>query len=98
FYPMFFGMLLTALHENKTQVPIFGIVLKDVETAFEDPDTRQGFVNCIASGIYISNGQYMNEISVDPNLVDLFVGMPIHKPATFHTAGVTGGFQLIYQY
>ncbi|ANH76403.1 hypothetical protein PQH03_18890 [Ralstonia insidiosa] len=40
----------------------------------------------------------MNEISVDPNLVDLFVGMPIHKPATFHTAGVTGGFQLIYQY
>ncbi|MBC9964150.1 hypothetical protein ACUXPM_000228 [Ralstonia sp. 151470066-2] len=57
FYPMFFGMLLTALHENKTQVPIFGIVLKDVETAFEDPDTRQGFVNCIASGIYISNGQ-----------------------------------------
>ncbi len=40
----------------------------------------------------------MNEISVDPNLVDLFVGMPINKPATFHTAGVTGGFQLIYQY
>ncbi|CAJ0815497.1 ShlB/FhaC/HecB family hemolysin secretion/activation protein [Ralstonia flaminis] len=29
---------------------------------------------------------------------DLFVGTPIYKPATFHTAGVTGGFQLIYQY
>lgn len=29
---------------------------------------------------------------------DLFVGMPVHKPEAFHTAGVAGGFQLTYQY
>lgn len=29
---------------------------------------------------------------------DVFVGMPVYKPAAFHTAGVTGGVQLVYQY
>jgi len=29
---------------------------------------------------------------------DLFAGMPVYKPATFHTAGVTGGLQVTYQY
>ncbi|NUA31222.1 ShlB/FhaC/HecB family hemolysin secretion/activation protein [Cupriavidus basilensis] len=29
---------------------------------------------------------------------DLFLGMPVYKPAAFHTAGVTAGFQLVYQY
>ncbi len=29
---------------------------------------------------------------------DLFIGMPVYKPNAFHTAGVTGGVQLTYQY
>lgn len=29
---------------------------------------------------------------------DIFVGTPVYKPETFHTAGVTGGMQLVYQY
>ncbi|GAB7541237.1 hypothetical protein CS8_009000 [Cupriavidus sp. 8B] len=29
---------------------------------------------------------------------DLFLGTPIYKPATFHTPGVTTGFQLVFQY
>ncbi|WP_083492473.1 ShlB/FhaC/HecB family hemolysin secretion/activation protein [Cupriavidus sp. HPC(L)] len=29
---------------------------------------------------------------------DVFVGTPVYKPTAFHTAGVTGGFQLVYQY
>ncbi|SPA03180.1 Hemolysin activator translocator [Cupriavidus taiwanensis] len=29
---------------------------------------------------------------------NLFVGVPIYKPTAFHTAGVTGGLQMAYQY
>ncbi|MFJ4294422.1 ShlB/FhaC/HecB family hemolysin secretion/activation protein [Cupriavidus sp. NPDC089707] len=29
---------------------------------------------------------------------DVFAGVPIYKPAAFHTAGVTGGLQVTYQY
>lgn len=29
---------------------------------------------------------------------DVFVGTPVYKPEAFHTAGVTGGMQLVYQY
>lgn len=29
---------------------------------------------------------------------DLFVGTPIYKPTAFHTAGVTAGLQVVYQY
>ncbi|NUA26639.1 ShlB/FhaC/HecB family hemolysin secretion/activation protein [Cupriavidus basilensis] len=29
---------------------------------------------------------------------DLFLGTPVYKPSAFHTAGVTGGFQMVYQY
>lgn len=29
---------------------------------------------------------------------DLFVGTPIYKPAAFHTAAVTAGLQVVYQY
>ncbi|MBV8157919.1 MAG: ShlB/FhaC/HecB family hemolysin secretion/activation protein [Dyella sp.] len=29
---------------------------------------------------------------------DLFLGMPVYKPAEFDTAGVTGGMQVAYQY
>jgi hemolysin activation/secretion protein len=29
---------------------------------------------------------------------DLFVRTPVYKPAKFHTAGVTGGMQVAYQY
>ncbi|AVA35688.1 hemolysin activation/secretion protein [Cupriavidus metallidurans] len=29
---------------------------------------------------------------------DFFVGLPVYKPAAFHTSGVTGGMQVAYQY
>ncbi|RWA54165.1 hypothetical protein AU476_11250 [Cupriavidus sp. UYMSc13B] len=29
---------------------------------------------------------------------DVFVGMPVYKPAAFHTAAVTAGLQVVYQY
>lgn len=29
---------------------------------------------------------------------DVFLGMPVYKPEQFHTAGVTAGMQLVYQY
>ena len=29
---------------------------------------------------------------------DAFLGMPVYKPEQFHTAGVTAGLQVVYQY
>jgi len=29
---------------------------------------------------------------------DVFLGVPVYKPEQFHTAGVTGGVQVVYQY
>jgi hypothetical protein len=35
-YPMFFGILLTALHKHQTTMPIHGICLEDVDYYFDN--------------------------------------------------------------
>jgi hypothetical protein len=54
FYPMFLGMLLSALHEKNAQTPILSICLDDVDSAYENQGHLQGLVNSIATGTYVS--------------------------------------------
>lgn len=52
FYPMFFGVLLSTLHEKKTQAPIRGIYWDDLDRAFVNEDL-QGLADSIATGTYL---------------------------------------------
>ena len=52
-FPMFFGLLLQRLHENKTAMPMRGIRLSDVESAFLEGGERLNLLaNQIATGSY----------------------------------------------
>lgn len=51
-HPLFFGVLLQALHDNKTDMPICGVCLDDIDSWFQEGKLIGALVEQIVKGEY----------------------------------------------